>query len=190
RFLIGSRSAIGQVADSRYGLACGFLFVLSAGFAREYDGENLLREPWHALRPLAASLTLAAILFLLIDPVTRLRARETGAKLPPFAPAFRSFLAVYWMTAPLAWLYAIPYERWLSPVDAVSANLWTLAAVSVWRVLLMTRAISVLYGVNPIAVFFIVMFFGDALVFSLAQALPTPIIDLMGGLRHTERDAL
>ena len=39
------------------------------------------------------------------------------------ATTFRSFLNLYWMTAPLAWLYAIPFERFLSPADATTANL-------------------------------------------------------------------
>ena len=29
--------------------------MISAGFAREYDGEDLLREPFHIFIPLAAS---------------------------------------------------------------------------------------------------------------------------------------
>ena len=48
------------------------------------------------------------------------------------------------MTAPLAWLYAIPYERFLSPVGATRANLWTLGLVAAWRVLLIIRVLVVL----------------------------------------------
>jgi len=53
RYLIGDRKAILAIAGSRHSLWIGFLFVLSAGLAREYDGEDLLHEPWHALIPLA-----------------------------------------------------------------------------------------------------------------------------------------
>ena len=33
---------------------------------------------------------------------------------PGICRAYLSFLAVYWMTAPLAWLYGVPYEQFLS----------------------------------------------------------------------------
>jgi len=38
RYLIGGREAIRQIAASRGGLWIGLLFVLSAAFARDYDG--------------------------------------------------------------------------------------------------------------------------------------------------------
>src|SRR5262245_51273237 len=40
RYLTGSREAIVAIAGNRNALWVGFLFVLSAGFAREYDGED------------------------------------------------------------------------------------------------------------------------------------------------------
>ena len=60
---------------------------------------------------------------------------------------WRSFLALFWMTAPVAWLYAIPVERFLSSYQAAQANLTLLGVVSIWRVLLMARIISVLQRV-------------------------------------------
>jgi hypothetical protein len=50
-FLIGSRTAIRQVAASEQALWLGLVFVLSAGLAREYDGQDLVHEPWHLLIP-------------------------------------------------------------------------------------------------------------------------------------------
>ncbi|XOV75352.1 MAG: hypothetical protein ACFHWZ_18445 [Phycisphaerales bacterium] len=38
--------------------------------------------------------------------------------------------------------------------------------------------------------FFIVMLFADAVVFTVVTMVPTPVIDVMGGIRHTDRDAL
>jgi len=94
------------------------------------------------------------------------------------------------MTAPLAWLYAIPYERLLSPVGAMEANLWTLVTVAAWRVILITRVISVVYGVSSIAAFFVVMLFADGVVWGALNYVPVPIINLMGGIRHSPQDAL
>ena len=43
------------------------LFVISAGFAREYDGEDLLHQPWHVLLPLVTSLITSLLLFVLLE---------------------------------------------------------------------------------------------------------------------------
>jgi hypothetical protein len=47
------------------------------------------------------------------------------------------------MTAPIAWLYAIPVEGWYDSLGAAQANLWLLGGVSLWRVLLMARVFQV-----------------------------------------------
>lgn len=187
-YLLGSRNAIFQIAGSRRATIASIAFVLSAGFAREYDGENLVAEPWHALRPLAASTFSGTVLFLLVHFVTG--AGRWSAEIPKPFDSYRRFMTCFWMTAPLAWFYAIPYERFLSPGEAVRANLWTLAVVSAWRVILITRVSAVLYGARAIPMFFIVMLFSDAAAFAAFALAPAPIIDIMGGMNHTERDAV
>src|ERR1700751_1245326 len=119
RFLIGDRAAILQLAGSRWTLLIGLLFVLSAGFAREYDGEDLLHEPWHLLLPMAASLVSSFLLYCILYGFSTFN-RQDG---PSFFAGYRSFLSLFWLTAPLAWLYAIPYERFLDPLPATQANL-------------------------------------------------------------------
>lgn len=191
RYLLGSRSAILEIAASRSSLVIGILFVISAGLAREYDGEDLLHEPWHILRPLAASLLSGSALFAIVYLAACVlrRANAEGEPLKP-ARAYASFLGLFWMTAPLAWLYAIPYERMLPPVEAVEVNLWTLALVALWRVLLMTRVVSVIYGIGIVPAFFFVMLFSDIVTFTAMSLIPRPIIDVMGGIRHSARDEL
>jgi hypothetical protein len=58
-------------------------------------------------------------------------------------------MGLFWMTAPCAWLYALPVER-LCPdsLTAIKVNFALLGIVATWRVLLMGRVISVLTG-NP-----------------------------------------
>tara|TARA_R110000782_G_scaffold23887_1_gene62111 strand:+ start:941 stop:2260 length:1320 start_codon:yes stop_codon:yes gene_type:complete len=186
-FLIGRRDAIERIAVSRSATVASFVFVLTAGIAREYDGEYLLAEPWHALRPLGASAVTGTVLFLLVRLATFRRGATDG---PGLAESYRRFMTCFWMTAPLAWLYAIPYERFLSPGDAVMANLWTLALVAAWRVLLITKVAAVLTGSRTIPMFFIVMLFSDAVAFAVFAFIPVPVMDFMGGMQHTERDAL
>jgi len=177
-YLIGNRQAIRAIAADRRALWIGLLFVLSAGFAREYDGEDLLHEPWYALIPVGASLASSFVLYTATYGVACLK-RTSG---PNFALGYRSFLGLFWMTAPLAWLYAIPYERFLSPLEATRANLWTLAVVSAWRVFLMMRVAGTLMGYGGRAVF-LVMAFADAVVLTVLRFVPVPLFDIMGGIR-------
>lgn len=185
-FLAGRRQAILDVADTPGAVWLGMLLVLSAGFAREYDAQYLLREPWYLLLPLAASLVTSLLLYSLIWLVALRRSVERG----PFWATFRRFLALYWMTAPLAWLYAIPVERFLSDAGSVRANLSLLAIVSTWRVALMTRAVIVFWGAGPLAAFSLVMFFASSVVLAVLQFTPLPIFNIMGGIPLPEREAI
>jgi hypothetical protein len=184
-YLLGRRDAILTVARCRGSLAIGALLVLAAAFARHYDSRDLLHEPWFLLAPLAASTVIATILFLLLRLGTRADERYPG-----FPAARRCFLGLFWMTAPLALAYAVPYDRLLSPEGAVRAKLWTLAAVSAWRVLLMSRVISVVFGVSAAASFWVVMLLGDAAVLSALSVAKLPLIQFMGNIRQTSAERL
>ena len=123
RYFLGSRQAILELAASPWTLLVGAIFVLSAGLAREYDGEDLINEPWHALRPLGASLASCTTLFLVVHLATLLKLGKGEGKPPSFFKTWRTFLGLFWLTAPMAWLYAVPYERFMTPVDAIAVNL-------------------------------------------------------------------
>ena len=183
RFLIGQRDAIQQISASRDALWLGLLLVLSAGFAREYDGEDLWHEPWHLLIPLAASVASSFLLFVLVHVVASMR----GVR-DPFWVGYRRLLTLYWMTAPLAWLYAIPFERFTTAPNAVAANLILLGIVALWRVILMTRVIALLYHCHWLAALFVVMLFADAVAVTAIILTPRPVVELMGGIRHTESE--
>jgi hypothetical protein len=179
RFLFGQRQAILDAAGTRGLLGLGLLFVLSAGLAREYDAEDLLHEPWHVLLPLGASVVGSLVLFFMIRGIVHRDGIER-----PYWRGYLVFLGLYWLTAPLAWLYAIPFERFFTPLEAVKANVGLLAIVSVWRVLLITRVASVWLGATFLGTLMPVMLFADTLVVLLLgyTALPRVMI-AMGGLR-------
>ena len=185
-YLVGRRRAILAVATTRSAVWLGLVFVISAGFAREYDGEDLLHAPWHLVLPLGASLTTSFLLFCLV----RMASRNERHHAVTWFQSYRSFLGLYWMTAPLAWLYAVPVERFLFAAESTEANLWLLAIVSVWRVVLMTRVIAVVYVAKTWQAFFIVMLFADTVALSLIVLTPIPILQLMGGIRLTESESL
>jgi hypothetical protein len=100
-YLTGRRAAILEVASDRTALVAAALLVLSAGLARNYDQASLRDEPWRLLGPFIASLAINGPLFLTIYGI----ARWKGIHGPGIGRAYLSFLTLYWMTAPLAWLY-------------------------------------------------------------------------------------
>lgn len=189
RYLVGSASAIGDIARNRNAVWVGLVFVISAGFAREYDGEYLLAEPWHLLAPIGASLVTSLILFTMLETSF---STSAGAKShdPPPLRGYRSFLGLYWMTAPLAWLYAVPVERMLDASGSVRANLALLGIVSLWRVLLMIRVVYVVYRRTVISSFFVVLLFGDLVAMAVFWLTPLPILSIMGGIRLTESEQI
>ena len=181
-----NRQATRDIAVCRQAVWLGLLFVLSAGFAREYDGEDLLAEPWHLLIPLGASLATSFLLFGFVWLLDRGWKREEL----PFSEGYRSFLGLYWMTAPLAWLYAIPVERFLSPAQAVEVNLWLLAIVAAWRVVLMIQVVSTLLRISVGRAMFPVLLFADSLVVVILFLTPLPVFSLMGGIRLSESEQI
>ncbi len=187
RFLFGERRAIFEVATSRSAVWLGFLFVISAGFAREYDGEDLLHEPWHLLIPLVASLATSFILFLMFWLCLWRKSTEADP-LRSFLASYRSFLGLYWMTAPLAWLYAIPVEQYMSAGDATQFNLCLLGIVAAWRVLLMIRIGSVVFGAPVTQAIGLVMLFAVSVTFAILTLTPIPVVSVMGGIRLTESE--
>ncbi len=184
-YLVGKRTAILALAAHPRAWVLGLVFVFSAGFAREYDGEDLLHEPWHLLLPLAASLASSFFLYCILYGISTFT-RQDG---PSFLAGYRSFLGLFWLMAPLAWLYAIPYERFLNPLEATNANLATLALVSAWRVALMVRVAVVLMGMPFCTAFFRVLAYADGVALLALLFLPFPVIEIMGGARLTEAES-
>ncbi len=185
RFLMGRKDAILQVAQSPTALWAGFLFVLSAGFAREYDGADLLREPWRLAIPWVASLCVCSILF---GAMCWILPASTSTGSPQLR--FLQFLTCFWMTAPLAWLYAIPYERFLSEASAAKANFLTLGLVALCRVMLITRVLSVLTHRYVRDIIFVVLLVADGVLLAAILCSPVPPLQLMGGVRLTDREML
>ena len=190
RYLFGSREAILALAAHRWTPAVGVLLCLSAGLARSYDGEDLAAEPWHVLRPLAAALVGATLLFGLLRLVAPDRTKPHPDAGWSHRASLLGFAGLYLCTAPMAWLYAVPFERFLDPLAAAEANLWLLGFVAAWRVLLMTRVASVLWAMHPLGAFAAVMLFADAVVLFVLMFLDAPVIDVMGGLRLEDRERL
>lgn len=183
-FLFGDRGSITLAARDRSSLWIGLIFVFVAGLAREYDGADLRREPWHLFVPIVASVAVSMPIFLLVRCW-----RDSDRTRIPFWADYLRFLSLFWLTAPLALLYAIPYERFMAPEAAMFANLWTLAAVAVWRVILISRISSVVFGRTFKASFFLVMLVADLFALAAMSRFAAPTLQIMGGIRLRSGEA-
>ncbi len=182
-FLLGRREAIERCAATPGLWRIGFLLTITAAIARSYDGAYFPAQPWRLLIPAAASLITAGLLYAALKLASRGNGLASRRDLIPFP----RWLGLVWLTAPLAWLYAVPYERWLDIYDAALANIITLLIVSIWRVWLMIRCLSVVHGCSTAAAGGIVLPVASAvacaaLLVSASAGWPSPIV-IMGGLR-------
>ncbi len=190
-YLLGRADAARLVATHPRALWIGLVFVLAAGFAREYDGEDLLRDPWHLALPLVASAVTSFVLYLLLRIVSSPnRAEDPTGEPRGFLDGYPALLRLYWWTAPLAFLYAIPVEQMMSPAEATRTNLAFLGVVAAWRVVLITRALAATWRASFWATLFPVMLFADGVAIVMLFIAPLPVFTLMGGVRLTESEAL
>ena len=145
RFVFGDPGAIREVARNRAALWTGIVLVLLTGIARNYDQTFFLESPMWLIGPLAFSFFSGSFLYsILIRGFARRHFPEEKRN----EKQWTTFIALFWMTAPVAWLYAIPVERFLDAYRAAQANIALLAVVSLWRVLLMSRILSVLFKIQ------------------------------------------
>lgn len=196
-FLAGRRAAIERIANTRRAWLVGLLLVFSSSIARNYDGAYLLAE-WHVLLhgivvSTANALGMFALVWWAAGKAGRASAKksvdEGGAG--GFWRGYFVFLTLFWMCSPMAWLYAIPYEHFLTPLQSIEANGVTLAIVSIWRVALITRVFCVLWSAKARHVLPIVLFFSSVTMAIASFYAPVPVVDFMGGMQHSpEEEAL
>lgn len=145
RYLFGRARTIREVSQSSASIPLGIVLVLFTAVARNYDQSFVTESPLWLFGPLLFSSVSGAWLFFIV--YDRCIKRHLAGKSPPAYSQWRSFMGLFWMTAPIAWLYAIPVERFLDPIGAAKANITLLGIVSAWRVLLMGRVISIVNAV-------------------------------------------
>jgi hypothetical protein len=176
RFLLGDAEAIRRLAGYGPGLAVGACLVISAGIAREYDRVFVAERPQLFVLPVVASLAAATLLYGSLR-LFALRGPRSGAR-----GRYRAFLALFWLTAPLAWIYAVPVERFFAPVPAARLNIAFLAVVATWRVWLICRVAVVLFGVSPRRSFGAILLPSSLLVLGAGLFTQISLVPLMGGI--------
>ncbi|MEM7393206.1 MAG: hypothetical protein AAF492_12750 [Verrucomicrobiota bacterium] len=182
QYLIGRREAIETMASSRATIWLGFFFVLISGVAREYDQEYIFHFITPFFYPLFFSVPLAFAFFVFVYQVYVLK--DTGERFA-FWKSWWSFLGLFWMTAPLAWLYALPVEWFLDSVTAVKVNLLLLGIVATWRVVLFARVLSVLLQQPLRFLLFNTLFGGSVIAIFAILYMPVSLVGFMGGMIHS-----
>ncbi len=153
-YLCGHAGAIRAVAESRAAFVTGLVLVLITTIPRNYDQVFIGDEaPRWLFGSLAFSLVSGTWLFgVAYGWLARWRMEREEIQPHGFFSGYfvgwRGFMGLFWMTAPVAWLYALPVERCFDSVTAARINVGLLATVSLWRVLLMARVFQVLCRVN------------------------------------------
>lgn len=182
-YLVGSRSSIEKVLQCDRSLLYGVALVFTAAVAREYDAVSLIHRPWDLLGPFAASLVLSLILYLFVTICYAVVRKDSD---DAYLINYKSFLAAYWWTAPLAWLYAIPIEIMSSEVYSLRFNLTLLSIVSIWRVLLFSRVVGIMLRVPLWASLSWVLVPCMAVAFFALLNRLLSVVSIMGGLRLTQ----
>jgi len=188
RYLFGHADSIRTVASARSALVTGIILVFLTSIARNYDQTHISESPFKwVFGSLLFSVVSGTWLYWISYCGFARREMALDEKKDVW-DHWKQFMGLFWMTAPIAWLYAIPVERFLEPVEAAKANITLLAIVSLWRVLLMARVLQVACGAAftrtllwvlfPAAVEVLVIFFFGGM---FAQS----IMRGMGGLRNS-----
>ena len=151
KMLIGDEQAILKIYSSKHLVSFGAAMVVTAGVARLAWLEVPVRElPYHLATPFLASIISASILYFFIGRALKRRG-DQSTQIPYF-----SYLGIYWLTAPLAWFYALPVEHYFDESKAMIANLLLLLLVATWRVAFIMRVLNTLGGWSGWQAFLIV----------------------------------
>lgn len=181
-FLIGHKGAIQRIASSPWALLVGVILVYTAGIARHYDFHQLHIETKWMWAPFLVVLVSSFLIYMFLH--ISFYNNDGTKEMKPFMSQYLSFLGLFMMTAPIAWLYAIPIEHlWpKQPLACAKFNIALLAIVSLWRVVLMILVVRFVTGVDwPYAVSCI---FGPASVEAFFGSISKSLdpVAMMGGI--------
>lgn len=178
RFLTFRSFAIDPPAQKRDFIIAGLLFAWIAGLGRYWDHPSAQWWQYWGLGSVAYIFALSAFIWALVKPI---------------GPARWSYSMVFIfvaLTSPLAWLYAVPVERFTSVETAISLNVWFLGIVALWRVALyhtFLRKAARLGG----GVAFLMFLLPLVLIMASLSALNLEqgVFEIMAGIERTRTDS-
>lgn len=156
-----------------YYLALGLLTAWLAGVGRYWDNPKAELWQYLGLGSLAYIFLLSLVLWAIIKP------------LRPENWSYKGVLIFVGMTSPPALLYAIPIERYFTLNTASTINIWFLAIVAIWRVLLLFSYLKNAAKLGGFTIFVAVLL-PLTIIVSLLTALNLEhvVFNIMAGL-HT-----
>lgn len=183
-YLIGNRGAIQRIAATPWAWIVGAVLVISAGLARNYDHLDLMRQPEWLIGPFAASIFSTLFIFAWVTLGIKLGKKKGTSR------NLLTFLNLVWLTAPCAWIYGIPVELYTDILTATKWNIAFLAIVSLWRVALVIRAVTILTEAPwpRVSLFIIAPAALEMMVGSFYKGLS--LVGIMGGVRLPPHDEL
>lgn len=195
KFLFGQRAAILNVAQWRGAIWAGVALVILTGIARNYDQTFITENPvmWLFGSLLFSFVSGSWLYVVLYGFVARCKMAGADGVKPDYWSGWRSFMGLFWLTAPIAWLYAIPVERFCDSLLAAKLNITLLALVSLWRVLLMARVMQVVMSAPFVMAVAWVLFAACVevcVVFFFGGGLSRAIMTSMGGMRNSPEEEI
>ena len=175
RFLTFQSLEIEGKRDLLHLAIAGVVFAWIAGLGRYWDHPSAHIWQYMGLGSVVYIFVLSALIWILALP------------LRPERWSYLSVLTFVGLTSPLAWLYAIPVERFVPISTAVTANVLFLAIVAMWRVALYVYFLRVIAKLSGAKVFVLTLLPLTGIIFALAALnLEHAVFEIMAGL-ETER---
>jgi hypothetical protein len=153
-------------------VAYGLIVTALAGFGRYWD--NPKADTWQllGLGSVAYVFVLALLLWLVVKPLAKRPWSYTGV------------LVFVMLTSLPALLYAIPVEKFMSLRNAQQANVWFLATVASWRVILLVLFLRRAAGLGALAIVAAALLPLVLIIVTLAVLnLEHVVFNIMAGIR-------
>jgi hypothetical protein len=173
RLLTFRLDAVGYAALGAREARVGLVLAWIAGIGRYWDHPTAGLAQKSGFGSVIYVLALSGLLSLMLRPM---RAHRR---------LYWNVAAMVGLSSPLAWIYALPVERWTDVESAIGLNIGFLAVVATWRVLLFARYLIVGCALPWYATLVCALLPLSAIVTALsALNLENAVFDLMGGLRR------
>jgi len=158
-------------------MVAGIVFAWIAGVGRYWDHPSAELWQYLGLGSVIYIFVLALLLWALVYPIRQ----------GPWT--YKSVLAFVGLTSPLAWLYAVPVERFMPLDQAVSLNVAFLAVVALWRVGLLVHFLKTYGRFTAGAVFLISALPLILIMFALSMLnLEQAVFEIMAGIGDERSD--
>jgi hypothetical protein len=165
-------------ASGNYYFFFGLVMTCLAGMGRHWDNPRAEVWQYFGLGSVMYVFVLAFVIWIIIKP------------LKPQNWSYKGVLIFVMLTSPTGFFYAIPVERYFSMDTAQTMNVWFLALVALWRVILFFLYLKRVAKLKSIVIVTAMLLPLVLIVASLtALNLEHVVFRIMAGLTEDERSA-